>query len=151
MTRSDWILLFCLTGCVIGFTATLMALVGVASAVPVAVVAAVVIYAGHCGLKWRRDAPLPPIGRLAALASAIRAVASSGSVLLGGVAVVAVVYYGVRWPDRTELTAHSALLIAPLAYYAFACATFIARARPVAAHSAIPGDRGRHSIRQAGD
>ena len=126
----------------IGYAATLMALLGVASAVPVAVVAAVVIYAGHYGLKWRSDAPLPPIGRLAALAAGVRAVAFSGSVLLGGLSVVAVVYYVVRWPDRGVLTAHSALLIAPLAYYAFACAKFIVRSRRVSGGSDQPADIG---------
>ena len=151
MTRSDWLLLCCLGGCVIGYAATLMALFGVASAVPVAVAAAVVIYAGHYGLKWRRDAPLPPVVRLAAVASGLRVAAAAGSVVVGGVVVVAVVYYVVRWPDRRELTAHSALLIAPLAYYAFACAKFIARRRPMAAHSVIAGERGRQSIRQGGD
>lgn len=142
MTRSDWLLLCCLGGCVIGYAATIMALLGVASAVPAAVAAAVVIYAGHYGMKWRRDEPLPPIRRLAAVAAGVRAAAFAGSVLLGGLSVVAVVYYVVRWPDRGVLTAHSALLIAPLAYYAFACAKFIVRSRRVSGGSDQPADIG---------
>ena len=130
MNTSDVWFLWCLTGSAAGYVAMAMALLGADGAVVVAIAAYTAIYVGHVRVNGRRFAVLGPTQRVAPLAQALLRHTFVLSLVLGLCSVLALVLFVAMWGQRNHFPSLSVLIIAPWAYYGFACAKMMARARP---------------------
>lgn len=129
MNTSDVWFLWCLTGSAAGYVAMAMALLGADGAVVVAIAAYTAIYVGHVRVKGRRFSALGPTQWAAPLGQALLRNTFVLSLALGLCSVLALVFYVAKWNERDHFPSLSVLIIAPWAYYGFACAKMVARVR----------------------
>ena len=129
MNRTDWFLAWFLGSAAAGYGATILAMLGSSRAVPAALAAYILFYVGHFNFKRDRDSPiLSPVG-LASVATRIEQSRFVVSAILGAMSAAAIVLFFVRSQVRSEYPAHTGLLIAPFAYFSYACAKLIASRR----------------------
>jgi hypothetical protein len=127
VTRSEKLLAWCWTTSALGYVALSMSILRLNGAVGVALAAALGIYVGH---RFIKKAGRHRLGaKLTSVTSRKlfnRCVAGT-SCLLAICSIAAIVYYVLSWEDRAVEPSLNALLIAPLAYYGFACGKFVLR------------------------
>jgi hypothetical protein len=127
MTRSEKLLAWCWTASALGYIAVSMSILRLNGAVGVALAAALGIYLGHRFVKQPSSHRVGAKLNTVASRKFFNQCVVGASRVLAMYSIAAIAYYALRWEDRAFEPSLNALLIAPLAYYGFACGKRVLR------------------------